>query len=137
MFYHSTSFKLTRILTFLSYLMSELLQNNTKVELYCSCCCESLLTDVGDFWSSRRHLRAERFETFMRPLKGLLQQLQPAAFTCNFFVKRAGQSILFIFTKISYFKASVQILFRIKMLSLFDGCTCIIMLLYQHYICGL
>lgn len=99
MFYHSTSFKLTRILTFLSYLMSELLQNNTKVELYCSCCCESLLTDVGDFWSSRRHLRAERFETFMRPLKGLLQQLQPAAFTCNFFVKRAGQSILFIITK--------------------------------------
>lgn len=63
--------------------MSELLQHNTKVELYCSC--ESLLTDVGDFWSSRRNLRAERFETFMRPLKGLLQQLQPAVFTCNFY----------------------------------------------------
>lgn len=71
----------------LSYLMSELLQHNTKVELYCSCCCESLLTDVGDFWSSRRNLRAERFETFMRPLKGLLQQLQPAVFTCIFLLK--------------------------------------------------
>lgn len=62
---------------------------NTKVELSWSrCWSESLLSDNTEISGALvNNLRAERFRTFMRPLKGSLQQLQPAVFTHNLLLK--------------------------------------------------